>query len=199
MNRLVRHVALWACCASALAQTSAAPTQRIRAVVDTLDGTSITVVDRSGPMRLALADNLVVNEVAPIDFSAIGKGSYIGAAGLPQPDGTIRALEVLVFPEAARGTNEGHSPWDLLPSSTMTNATVADMVTSAQGRTLTLKYKGGEKKLVVPENTPVVTLRPADRSLLMTGAKVIVTIQSRDGAPVATRVLAGRNGFTPPM
>jgi hypothetical protein len=123
----------------------------------------------------------------------------IGTAAMPQPDGTATALEVLVFPEAARGTGEGSSAWDLQPGSTMTNATVADLVATPQGRTLKLRYKEGEKTVTVPAGVPVVTFAPADRALLVPGAKVLITAQLREGKPTALRALAGRNGSAPPM
>ena len=188
-------------CTWALGQVPAAnPTQRLRGTVESFDGSTLVVKERSGEvLRLVLADTLSVSEVVPMELSAIQPGSFIGTAAMPAADGTLRAMEVLVFPEAARGTGEGHSPWDLQPGSTMTNATVADVVAVADGRQLKLRYKDGEKTLDVPVGTPVVTFKPGDRSLLVAGAKVLVTAQLRDGKPTALRVLAGRNGFAPPM
>ncbi|MFO1271662.1 MAG: hypothetical protein U1F50_08305 [Rubrivivax sp.] len=186
--------------AAAFAQQPANPVQRLRASVESFDGTTLVVKERSGEViRLALADNLAVNEVLPIELAAIQPHSFVGVGSMPQPDGTLRALEVLVFPESARGSNEGHYPWDLQPGSMMTNATVADVAAAPQGRQLKLRYKDGEKTVVVPPEAPVVTFKPGDRSLLVAGARVIVTAQLRDGRPTALRVLAGRNGFTPPM
>jgi hypothetical protein len=181
------------------AQTPAAP-QRLRGTIESFDNTTLVVKERSGEvLRLALADTFAVNEVVPTKLASIQAGSYIGTAAMPQADGTLQALEVLVFPEQARGSGEGHYPWDLQPGSTMTNATVADVVGQAKGRTLTLRYKDGEKKVLVPEGVPVVTVKPGDRALLVPGAKVLVTAQLRDGKPTALRVIAGRNGFAPPM
>jgi hypothetical protein len=185
-------------CALALAQ--APPTQRLRGTVKSIDGATLVVAERSGEtMSLSLADNFSVNEVVPIAASAITPGSFIGTAAVPGADGTLTALEVVVFPEAARGTGEGHSAWDLQPGSTMTNATVAQLDAAPEGRKLKLRYKDGEKTVVVPESVPIVTFKPADRTLLMPGAKVIVFAQLRDGKPTAMRALAGRNGFAPPM
>jgi hypothetical protein len=185
-------------CAFALAQTP--PTQRLRGTVKSIDGATLVLAERSGEtMSLSLADNFSVNEVVPIPASAITPGSFIGTAAVPGADGTLTALEVLVFPEAARGTGEGHSAWDLQPGSTMTNATVAQLDAAPEGRKLKLRYKDGEKTVVVPESVPIVTFKPADRSLLVPGAKVIVFAQLRDGKPIAMRALAGRNGFAPPM
>ena len=188
-------------CTWALAQApAAAPTQRLRGTVESFDGHTLVVKSRSGEsVSLALAENLSLSEVLPIELSAIRPGSFVGSAAVPAADGTLRALEVLVFPEAARGTGEGHYPWDLQAGSTMTNATVADVVAVGEGRSLKLRYKDGEKTIFVPEGAPIVTFKPGDRSLLVAGAKVLVTEQLRDGKPTALRVLAGRDGFAPPM
>ena len=188
-------------CTWTLGQTQPAnPTQRLRGTVESFDGSTLVVKERNGEvLSLVLADNFSVNEVLPIELSAIQAGSFVGAAATTAADGTLRALEVLVFPEAARGTGEGHYPWDLQPGSTMTNATVADVVAMPDGRSIKLRYKDGEKTILVPEGVPIVTLKPSDRSLLIAGAKVLVTAQVRDGKQTALRALAGRNGFTPPM
>jgi hypothetical protein len=192
-------VALALVCMLAAAQAPNPP-QRLRGTVESFDASTLVVKERSGEvLRLVLDEKFSVNEVLPIELSSIQANSYVGIASMPQPDGTLRALEVLVFPEAARGSGEGHSAWDLQPGSTMTNATVADVVTVAQGRTLKLRYKDGEKTVEVPAGVPIVTFRPGDRSLLMPGAKVLVTAQLRDGKPTALRALAGRDGFAPPM
>jgi hypothetical protein len=176
------------------------PPQRLRGTVESFDGSTLVVKERSGEvLRLVLDEKFSVNEVLPIELSSIQANSYVGIASMPQPDGTLRALEVLVFPEAARGSGEGHSAWDLQPGSTMTNATVADVVTAAQGRTLKLRYKDGEKTVEVPAGVPIVTFKPGDRGLLVPGARVLVTAQLRDGKPTALRALAGRDGFAPPM
>jgi len=206
MQKLLRNLLVLAFAASVLpafaprveAQTATA--MRLRATIEKIEASSMTVRERSGEVfTLALASNLVVTEVLAIDISEIKPGSFIGSAAMPRADGMLDALEVLVFPEAMRGTGEGHRPFDLQPQSTMTNATVDAMTTSTVGRTLKLKYKDGEKTLNVPLNIPVVTFKPGDASLLVTGAKVIVTADLRDGKPTALRVVAGRNGFAPPM
>lgn len=182
----------------------AAPTVRVRGTVVYADANKLIVKDRGGEVvSLARVPNLPVSEVYRIKLTDIQKGSFIGTAAMPQPDGTQKALEVLVFPEAARGTGEGHFPWDLQPQSTMTNATVADLAAAPAsvrgGQQLKLSYQGGEKTVIVPRDTPVVTFKPATDALLVPGAKVLVNAQERDGTPTALRVIAGRNGFTPPM
>ena len=147
---------------AALAQN--APTMRLRGTIEKVEPTTIVLKERSGEtMTLALADNVTLTEVLPVDPATIQSGVFVGTAALPGADGALSALEVLVFPEAMRGTGEGHSQWDLQPGSTMTNATVTALVPGAKGRTMTLRYKDGEKTIVVPEGIPVVTLKPGDR------------------------------------
>lgn len=178
------------------------PVVRIRGNIVSTTPTSMVVKARSGEViDLLMADNMRVSEVYPIKLEDIKPGSYIGTAALPQADGTQKAIAVSVFPEAARGTAEGHGPFDLLPQSTMTNATVDDVATmtnSASGRTLKLKYKGGEKTVVVPADAPVVTSRPGDRSLLVPGASVSLFAQEVAGKPTVLRLNAGKNGFALP-
>ena len=162
----------------------------------------MTVKDRGGEVvELVISDKLVVSEVFPIRLEDIKPGSYIGTAAMPQADGSQRAIAVSVFPEAARGTAEGHRPFDLLPQSTMTNATVSDVGAIADtltGRKLVLKYKDGEKVVIVPADAPIVTSRAGDRSLLVVGASVSLFAQMMDGKPTVMRINAGRNGFELP-
>ncbi|RYX98271.1 MAG: hypothetical protein EOO28_00680 [Comamonadaceae bacterium] len=193
--------------AFAQAPAPAAPTVRLRATIEQVDATSITVMERSGErIKLVRPADMPVSEVFPLSLADIKPGSYIGTAAMPQADGSQVALEVLVFPEAARGTGEGHFPWDLQPQSTMTNATVADLAAAPAsvpgGQKLTLKYKDGEKTVLVPAGTPVVSFKPGNAdaaALLVPGAKVLITAQEKNGQPTANRVIVGRNGFTPPM
>ncbi len=183
---------------NASAQT---PTTRVRGDVEQLSGNALTVKSREGPsVAITLAPDFSVIGVTKAELSSIVPNSFIGAAAMPQPDGTLRALEVLVFPESARGSGEGHYPWDLQPESTMTNATVAELATQPSGRLLTLRYKDGEKKMVVPEDVPIVTFVPADASMLVPGAHVFVSATRQpDGALSAARVLVGKDGLVPPM
>ena len=188
------------CATLAFAQVTL-PTARLRGTVKSFDGSTLVMTERSGEtLSLGVAETFAVNEVVAIEPSAIKPNSFSGAASVAGPDGTLRALEVLVFPEAARGSGEGHYGWDLQPGSTMTNATVAELAATPQGRSLKLRYKDGEKTLIVPDNVPIVTFKPGDKSLLVPGAHVVVTAQTKDGKPTtATRALAGRDGFNPPM
>ncbi|MEJ8838057.1 hypothetical protein [Ramlibacter sp. AN1133] len=197
------------CTTLALAQTAApaAPTVRLRGTIERVDAMTLTVKERSGEViTLVRPADMGVIEVVPINLADIKPGNFVGTAAMPQPDGTQLALEVLVFPESARGSGEGHYPWDLQPQSTMTNATVADLAaapaTVPGGQKLTLRYKGGEKTVIVPANVPVVTFKPGkedEKALLVPGARVMVTAQEKDARPTALRVLVGRNGFAPPM
>jgi hypothetical protein len=173
---------------------------RLRGDIVSVDAQSLHMVTRGGKaVTLTLPADVQVAALAPISIDAIKPGSFIGSAALPQPDGTLRAQEVHVFPEAMRGTGEGHRPFDLGPGSTMTNGTVGDVVVS-QGRTLKVAYKGGEKTIIVPPETPIVTYEPGSRSLLTAGAHVIVFAnEAPDGALTATRVSVGKDGLVPPM
>ncbi|HSV48167.1 MAG TPA: hypothetical protein VLJ58_20420 [Ramlibacter sp.] len=178
---------------------AAAPGVRLRGTIESLSSTRLVLRTRSGErVDLALPANLIVTEVYPVALAEVKDGSFIGVGALPQPDGTQRAIAVTVFPEAMRGTGEGHRPFDYLPQSTMTNATVAGLASAPDGRRLQLKYKDGEKTIVVPPEAPVVSLRPATRDLLAQGAPVALTAQEVAGQPTATRISAGRDGFAPP-
>jgi hypothetical protein len=119
---------------------------------------------------------------------------------VPQHDGSLTAVEVHIFPESMRGTGEGHYPWDLQPQSTMTNANVEQIGTAMDGQTLTLEYKDGEKKILVPANTPIVTYVPGEKSDIKPGAKVfIVAVKQADGTLLGRAWRIGRDGLTPPM
>jgi hypothetical protein len=134
-------------------------------------------------------------------MSDIQMNSFVGVAAMPQPDGTIKAVEVSVFAEPLRGTAEGHYPWDLMPGSSMTNAAVTQQVTKQEGNTLTLKYKDGEKTIVVPSDAIVVNLIPGDKADLKPGAKIFIPAwaKSANGTMEAAVALVGRDGITPPM
>lgn len=200
-----RHVWPLAAGAAALFATgvtwaeSARPV-RYRATIDAVDTGSIGLTTRTGQsVTMALTSETVILSIVPIKLEDIKPGSFIGSAAMPLADGTQRALEVHVFPEAMRGTGEGHRPFDLQPSSTMTNGTVG-AVTGSVGRTLTVTYQDGEKTIVVPPDTPVVTYEPGSRALLVPGAHVIVMgFESTGGQLSATRISVGKNGLVPPM
>ena len=198
-SRIVSALLVWAVAATgAFAQGQ--PT-RVRGAVAQVEGQTMTVKTREGEtLSVRLADNLSVAAVEKRALTDIKAGDYIGVTALPQGEGAWRAVAVHIFPEAMRGTAEGHRAWDLLPESTMTNATVADTVSRVQGSVLTLKYKDGEKKIEVSPETPIVALVPGERSELKPGAKVVANAtQAPDGSLQAARVTVSRNGVEPPM
>lgn len=179
----------------------AAPPQRIRGEIAKVEGGMVTVKTHSGEMvSIMTTEKTAVAGVKKTDFSEVSTGKFVGIASQPQPDGSLKAIEVLVFPEAMRGRNEGHYPWDLAPKSMMTNANVSATVESKDGRELTLSPKGHDAvKVTVPENVPVVTFGPADKSQIVPGAKVfVVAAKQADGSLNALFVAVGM-GIMPPM
>jgi hypothetical protein len=184
----------------AIAQQPPSPT-RVRGTVEGVDGDVLAVKSRSGEeVKLHMTGDMRVVGISRISLSDIKVGSFIGTTTVPGPDGSQNAVEVHVFPEEMRGTGEGSRPYDLKPNSSMTNATVAESVVGNDGHTLLVKYKGGEKKVQVSSETPVVTYVPADKSDLKAGAKIIAfTKKLPDGSFEISRVSVGRDGLTPPM
>jgi hypothetical protein len=185
--------------ATADAQTN--PTVRIRGMIEKVDGDVLTIKSREGDvLTLHLTPDYTVGTVVRASLADIKQGSFVGTSAIPQPDGTLKALEVHIFPESQRGTGEGFRPWDLQPGSTMTNATVTSSVNSVDGNTLTLTYKGGEKKVVVPANIPIVMNTPADRSDVKAGVPISVSnaLKLPDGTLQASRITVGKNGVAPP-
>lgn len=184
--------------ASAFAQS---PPTRLRGTLSAIDGKTATIATREGTsVDVKLADNWSVALVGPLALSDIKENSFVGVASMKGPDGSLNALEVLVFPEAARGSNEGHYPWDLQPESMMTNATVATVAPGGDGQTLTLKYKDGTQSIKVKPGTPVVTFLPGEKSDAKVGAKIFTgAAKAADGTFTVTRLLVGKDGLTPPM
>jgi hypothetical protein len=178
------------------------PPVRVRGEIVKVDGNKIIVKARDGAdLTVNVPDNVVVSGVVKIPLSDVKPGSYIGISAMPEPDGSQNALHIHIFPEALRGVAEGHGPWDVRPGSTMTNATVAEIAAVGAGRTLVVKYKDGDKKIVVPADTPIVTYVPGTRDELKPGAKLFIIAAQRqaDGTLSAARVSVGRDGLTPPM
>jgi len=198
VQRLLLFVVACLLCATSFAQPA---TRRIRGEITGIDGLALHVRTRLGEnVTIALDEKYGVNGVVKTDVAMIKPGTYVGTATLPQPDGTQRALEVLVLPETARGSNEGHYPWDLQPGSMMTNATVAEIVRIDPEHRMTLRYKDGEKVVIVPADAPIVTFEPGERDLVKVGAHVIITATVRpDGTLSASRITVGKNGLVPPM
>lgn len=178
------------------------PMIRIRGTIEAVDGPVLSIKSRDGTdVKVRMTDSVAIAGITKIGKSDIKPGSYIGVSGMPQADGSQKALAIHVFPEAMRGTNEGFRPWDLRPNSTMTNATVAETVAGTDGQNILVKYKDGEKKVVVPPETPIVTFVAGDKSELKPGAKIIIfgATKKDDGTLETNRVGVGIDGITPPM
>ena len=201
MIRAIAAVLITAVSAIALAQAPANPPVRIRGTVEKIDGQMLTIKTASGPsMTVKLADNFIVMGIAKAGMGDIGSGKFIGTTTVGERDGALVALEVHIFPESMRGTGEGHYDWDLRPSSKMTNANVANVTSMGKDRVLMVQYKGGEKKVLVPENAAIVSFTPADKSELKVGAPVFVnSARQPDGSLTAPRVNVGLGGQVPPM
>jgi hypothetical protein len=195
---IIMGTSLLAAQSVALAQTP--PPVGVRGTITRVSADAIQVHTRRGQdLSIHIDANTQVRAVTLANIADIKPGSYVGTAAVPLPDGNLKALEVHVFPPAMAGTGEGHRAWDLEPNSTMTNGTVGDVV-AANGHTLTVKYKGGERKVVVPDDVPVVNLEPGDRSLLSVGTKVVLFAKKdADGSLSAGFISAGKNGIEPPM
>lgn len=177
-------------------------TRRVRGTIEKIDGSTLFVKTRDGEdLKIALADKPMFTAIIPATLADLKPGTFVGSGALPGPDGTLRAMEVHIFPEAMRGTGEGHRPWDGGANATMTNANVETAVAGVDGQVLTLKYKDGEKKLLVTPQTAIVTYAPGDRAEVKAGTKIFIVaaLKQPDGSLQATRISYGRNGLTPPM
>jgi hypothetical protein len=175
---------------------------RVRGTIVQVEGSTLTVKATNGTLlNVRLNNNAKVVAIVAASLTDIKPGSFVGTTAVPQPGGTLRATEVHIFPESMRGTGEGHRAWDLGPTSTMTNGTVALAVEKIEGHTLTIKYKEGEKTVVVTPDTAIVSYVLADRSELKANAKVFIgaATQNADGSLETDRVNVGRDGLTPPM
>jgi hypothetical protein len=193
---------LLATAALAPAPAQSAPPNIIRDEIAGVDGANLAVRTREGEsIRLNLKDGQRIDAVIPADLSDIKPGVFVGAAAMPAEDGALRAMEVHIFPEAARGQGEGFRSFDLAPGSSMTNANVSARVDSVSGPKLTLTYKGGEKTLIVDKQTPIVTFAPGEASDIKPGASIDIfgATQTADGALEAARIVVGRNGTKVPM
>ena len=188
----------------ALGQAPQGKPVTIRGKISAVEKQALKVTTSAGEVLLKLPEDVRVGGVEAAQFSDITAGKYVGTTAVKQADGGLKALEVHIFPESARGTGEAHRPWDLQPGSTMTNANVEKVeevaVEKIQGQLLTLKYKDGEQKIFIPPGTPIVKNVPGDRSLLKSGTGVYVAaVRAEDGTLTAIRITAGIGGIMPPM
>ncbi len=222
-SAVVLAVAALAAAASAQQPAPTAKEEHVRGTLASVSGDTLTVTGADGRAQtLKLQDKSKVSLASKASLDAIQQGGYVGVTAVEQPGGTLRALEVHVFPESARGAGEGHRPWDLKPGSSMTNAMVSGVqaskakgssgssmtnatVSGEQGaaggaKQLELTYKDGKKTVVVPPNVPVVRLEPADRAALHPGAHVFAAgARQPDGSLLVDRMVAGKDGTVPPM
>ena len=185
---------------SASLPASAQENVRLRATIEKVDGPVYTVKNRDGTeWKLTVSDPPLYVAIAPATMADIKPGMFIGSAGMMRDDGVQKAIEVHIFPESMRGTGEGHYDWDLLPKSKMTNANVEHMVTSSDGQLLSVKYKDGEKKLLVTPETVVVSYVPGSKDDLTPGTKIFVSAAKKqpDGTLQTPRITYGRNGAGP--
>ena len=200
LQRVLGAIAAVLVLAAPVAWAQDAPV-RVRGTIERVDGDTYFVKSRDGSeLKLKLAPKASVVVLIQASLADIKQGSYVGVAAMPLADGSQKALEVHIFPEAMRGTGEGHRGWDLQPSSTMTNGNVEKTMASSDGQVLTLKYKDGEKQILVPAGIPIVSYVPGEVSELKAGAKIFISAAKKlpDGSLEAARVNVGR-GVAPPM
>ena len=198
MRMTLAGVLLAASCAIAAAQP--APTVRVKGTIEKVEGNVLTLKTAAGEEKLTLTGNAQIVAVVKASMADIKENTFLGSAAMPQPDGSQKALEVHIFPEAMRGTGEGHRPYAPVPNSTMTNGSAAGAtVTGVDGSTITVKYKDGEKKIVVPPNVPIVRYEIGSARDLKPGAAftVLAATKKPDGSYEAPRINVGRDGTVP--
>ena len=186
--------------AFATASARADDVVRYRGTIEAVDGSTVTIKPRMGETKtVTFGNDTKILAASNGKLSDIKSESYIGTAAIPQPDGTQKALQVTVFSSSLRGTADGHYPWDLGSNSTMTNGAIGSL-SGTDGRTLLVKYQGGEKKVVVPDDVPVTLVDPGEKSILVPGSKLVAfTKKGADGALTAPILIIGRNGTVPSM
>jgi hypothetical protein len=194
-------IALFSAVATTAAFAQQPHTTRLRGVIEKIDGRTVLAKSTKGePLKLNLGDKVLVVAAVKASAADIKEGLFVGSGAMPQPDGSQKALEVHIFAESMRGTGEGHRPWDGAPNSTMTNGTVGAAVAGVDGPVITLKYKDGEKKIVVTPNVPIVRYEIADVSAIKPAAPFSVTaaLPQPDGSFDVNRINVGRDGASPP-
>jgi hypothetical protein len=181
---------------------SAQETVRIRGTIESIDGPVFVVKNRDGAeLKLTVTDKPLFVAIVKATMADIKPGMFVGSTGVTQEDGTQKAIEVHIFPESMRGTGEGHYDWDLKPQTKMTNANVEQTVAGVDGQILSVKYKDGEKKVLVTPETAVVTYVTGAREDLKPGIKIFVGAAKKqpDGTVQTPRITYGKDGLTPPM
>jgi len=181
---------------------SAQETVRIRGTIERVEGPVYVVKNRDGAeLKLTVTDNPLFVAIVKSTMADIKPGMFVGSTGTSQPDGSQKAIEVHIFPESMRGTGEGHYDWDLKPQTKMTNANVEQTVAGVDGPILSVKYKDGEKKLLVTPETAVVTYVAGNKDDLKPGTKIFVAAAKKqpDGTMQTPRITYGKDGLVPPM
>jgi hypothetical protein len=187
---------------AAMAAAQSPDAVRVRGTIESVDGPNLSVKARDGAMMtVKLTDDAKVLTLDKKSLADVKEGTFVGITAMPQPDGSQKAVEIHIFPEAMRGTGEGHYPWDLMANSTMTNGNIDNQVVSNDGQTLMMKYKEGEKKIVVPPDTAVVMFVPAATSDIKAGQKFFVPRGKKldDGTVESGFLIIGSRGVDPPM
>ena len=194
--RIALAAIIAASCAAATAQTL-----RVRGTIEKADGNALTLKSTEGAeLKLTLTENAMIVAVVKASMADIKDGTFLGSAAMPQPDGTQKALEVHIFPEQMRGTGEGHRPYAPVPNSTMTNGSASGAtVAGVDGPAILVRYKDGEKKIVVPPGVPIVRYEIGGKGDLKAGARftVIAATRKPDGTLEANRINVGRDGVVP--
>jgi hypothetical protein len=187
---------------AASASAQEAKPVHLRGTIEKVDGNVVTAKSRDGStVTIKLADNARVVAMVKAKLSDIKQGTYIGVTAMPQADGSQKAIGLHIFMEAQRGAAEGHRPWDREPGSTMTNANVESLVTATDGQTIMVKYKDGEKKVIVPPTTPIVAFAAGSKDDLKAGVQffIVAATKQADGSYTAPGINVGRDGAAPPM
>ena len=198
MRVILAAIGLALACTTAWAQHP--PSVRVAGTVESFDGHVLAVKsEKLGELKISVPDNLVVFDVSKASLADIKPGAFIGVGAMPQPDGTQRAIQVTVFAESQRGLGEGHRPWDARPNSTMTNGTVDQTVAAVDGQVLTVKYRDGEKKIVVPPEATIRAYAIGSKDELKPGAHIAIVRATKkpDGSLTADRVNVGRGDVVP--
>ena len=210
MRKMTRRAFGVAGIAVAMAATAGLAQQpqatRIRAMIENVDGNVLMVKARNGDqLKVMMADNARYAAMIKATLDELKPDTYIGVTSMPQPDGTLKAVAIHIFQPNQRGTGEGHRPWDLTPGSMMTNAAIETTVASADGQSVTVKYKQGEKvedkKVLVTPQTVIVRYVPGEKNDLKAGVHIIIgaATKNADGSFGAAALNYGRDGIVPPM
>jgi len=172
-------------------------TTRVVGTVERTDGANLVIKTAQAEKVVNVAPDAPVFALVKATLADVKAGAFIAVGATPQPDDSQHAIRVVIFPESMRGLGEGHRPWDR-PGTTMTNATVDTAVTGVDGQVMTVRYKGGEKKIVIRPETVILTYVTAERDELKPGASVAVNAVVKPGGAVeARRIVVGRGGVTP--